>query len=713
MSIANKNLEVHRQPKVTRLDQGRLRVERWLRIKDRKHGLKASLTLELFGGFDLLDGEVADSALAHEKYAGYAFTNCRLVAENTDEVFIQGGQSFRVLHQTYETLTSHWALEISDKAGSTESGLRTLTRVELARPGTSLPYGEDDVGVATVDTPLYAHSFPNAAINRSYPVVGSYDGKSAYSESESGGSPSGVSIIWNSSDGSWMVLSDTGFLLYKCSDDVATPDLCGQWLDVNNGDAPVEGAVVAGKTLTLAHVGDDSDDRRARCLTRWMEPGVLSRTEDKVGSQNAVVIEAFIEVPAEGGHTLAKEVESNYEGAVTRRYTFLKSNTILSREKDLVGSQQAETIQVFDPAADPTPANGGIKGRTRESDVDGVPTTAYTFLKPSVLRSSTSYRNNGMLEIRTEQAFNQTPGTPLGFVLVGSAEGDVDGVPTRNYEFAKGDGEIRRVTRKGEAGIEYLDITYLTAPGAAQPTPVGAGDILTVGKTEATGHLIWTFSNIDDSAYDGSSLIDSITAQKDGALVVVRSAWNQDPDVVDLSGYYQTSKKTKLTDGGKKTVLGTWVKPPANYTEKQTVNFKAPGWAEIPINELVLTAGVSNPYVATISHTFTTTPATAPTMYKIEAWASFQLNYKYDDADGKERHYFATRELPGYLGNDSWAGSNSSWAGQDTKSGVATISSNPSAMPSGPQNIGFVTPKYLSSITGQTVYRNTTTTITL
>lgn len=350
--------------------------------------------------------------------------------------------------------------------------------------------------------------------------------------------------------------------------------------------------------------------------------------------------------------------------------------------------------------------------RIEEDPTDAAHRIVLHYMEPGILRTTENKQNNGKLTVQSITAWKDTPATPDGFVYVGSEASNTAGAPTRTYRYAKGEGEIRRITRKGEAGIEYLDITYLTAPDGDQPTPADAGDILTVGKTEATGHLVWTFNNIDDSDYDGSALVDSITAQKDGAIVVVRSAWNTDPDVADLTGYYQTSKKTKLTSGGKKTVLGTWVKPPANYSETQTINFKAPGWADVSGSELVLTAGVSNPYAATISHTFTTTAATAPTLYSIAAWASFQINYKYLDADGKEKHYFDSQELPGYLGNSGWAGT-SAWAGQDVEIGAATVISDPVSAPTGNQNLSFVAAKYLTSITGQTVYRNTTTTITL
>jgi hypothetical protein len=233
---------------------------------------------------------------------------------------------------------------------------------------------------------------------------------------------------------------------------------------------------------------------------------------------------------------------------------------------------------------------------------------------------------------------------------------------------------------------------------------------LTVSKSEESGYLLWQLSAVDDSGYNGQSLVDSITAQRDGAITVMRSAWNEDPDETGLSGYYQTSKKTTLQDGGKSTVLGTWVKPPTDYSEKQATNFKKPGLVEISGNELVFTPGVSKQYISTVSHAFTTTVGASPTMYTIAAWSAFRLNFKASD-DGE--HYFESKEFPEYLGAGSWAGSNSDWAGRDVDSGSATLSSNPTTVPTGIQNIDFNSTKYLSSITGESVFRSTTVNITL
>lgn len=336
--------------------------------------------------------------------------------------------------------------------------------------------------------------------------------------------------------------------------------------------------------------------------------------------------------------------------------------------------------------------------------------------EPGIVSTSTRPRNNGKLTIRTIEAFAQTPSTPSGYIKVNEAENNVEGITTRQYSYAKGEGEIRRRTRKGEAGIDYIQVQYLTGPNANEPTIVlDAGppevtlDATTVVKSEENGYRLWVINGVDDSDYNGESLVDSITAQRDGAIVYVRSAWDQNPTApgTESQGYFNTKKKTKLLDGGKKTVLMTWVKKPASYTEKKSMNFKLPGAVSFNGDRLNFAPGVRNSFVATISHTFTTTAADAPDMYKINQWAALDLKF----VDGG-KHYFKTEEFPGYLGVGDLVG-NASWAGKDVDNLVALLSSDPSSTPTGPQNIDFDSSPYLTSISGTMVYRNTTVTITL
>jgi len=150
MSIANNRLTSHRQPKITRLLEGRLQVERWFRIEaDVDPKGDSRLTARIFGGYGLLDG-TTDTTFEKTEFPDSAFADCRLIEENTDEQFTQSGKSFHILYQKYQTLTAEWALKDEDKEAGEKNGLRTLTRQEVALASSAAPYDEDDVGVETI-----------------------------------------------------------------------------------------------------------------------------------------------------------------------------------------------------------------------------------------------------------------------------------------------------------------------------------------------------------------------------------------------------------------------------------------------------------------------------------------------------------------------------------------------------------------------------------
>jgi hypothetical protein len=168
----------------------------------------------------------------------------------------------------------------------------------------------------------------------------------------------------------------------------------------------------------------------------FLKPSVLSQSTDKVGSQLAITIESFSEVPATpSGYSIANEQTSDVGGIPTMRYTFLKAG-ILSQSNDYVGSQLAENIEVFSPTVEPTPTNGAaVLGNKSTSNVGGIPTVRYTFLVPSVL-SESSDKVGSQLAI-TVEAFNKTPATPTGYVVASKQTSDVEGIPTTRYTFLK------------------------------------------------------------------------------------------------------------------------------------------------------------------------------------------------------------------------------------------------------------------------------------
>jgi hypothetical protein len=197
--------------------------------------------------------------------------------------------------------------------------------------------------------------------------------------------------------------------------------------------------VVDGKTYYLANVQEvESTESLVKLNTVWLQAGILSRSEDLVGSQKAEVVEAFVAIPtATLGGVLANKQESNVGGVPTFRYTFLKPS-ILSTSEDKVGSQKAQTIEAFNLI--PNAPSGYSLANEQESNVDGIKTRRYTFLKPSVLSQSED-KVGSQLAI-TIQAFNQTPTTPAGYSLANEQINDFEGIPTRSFTFLKNDVQL-------------------------------------------------------------------------------------------------------------------------------------------------------------------------------------------------------------------------------------------------------------------------------
>ena len=144
---------------------------------------------------------------------------------------------------------------------------------------------------------------------------------------------------------------------------------------------------VGGDTLTLGAFKIDETDAKWSLTETWLGAGTLSQSEDKVGSQLAIVIEAFGETPSTPvGYSLA---------------------------------------------------------RTDVSDFEGISTNRYTFLKPSVLSRSIQTKSNGKLILETVEAFDETPtADTAGAVQIGNDVSNVEGIPTRRYTFAKDAGQI-------------------------------------------------------------------------------------------------------------------------------------------------------------------------------------------------------------------------------------------------------------------------------
>jgi hypothetical protein len=219
------------------------------------------------------------------------------------------------------------------------------------------------------------------------------------------------------------------------------------------GDVGTTNAGGSNTTFILAKSDlKDSGAFAELTLTFFKQGTVLSVTEDKVGSQNAVVNEVFnpasesitgvdTDNSALSGYSEADRTESNYDGIKTIRVRFLKNNVTLQTTEDKVGSQLAIVKETFNGTPS-TPSGYSIADESI-SNVDGVPTRRFRFLKNNVTLSTSEDKIGSQLAI-VKEVFNGTPSTPSGYSIADEQESNIDGIPTRRFRFLKNDVVLSR-----------------------------------------------------------------------------------------------------------------------------------------------------------------------------------------------------------------------------------------------------------------------------
>jgi len=188
----------------------------------------------------------------------------------------------------------------------------------------------------------------------------------------------------------------------------------------------VVGVTALGTSEILASSKIEDNGAFAELTETYIEAGILSRTEDFVGSQDSLVIEAIGPDPSTpSGFSLASKQESNYEGFQTNRFTFLKDDVQLSQTEDKVGSQLAISQQWFNPSADKTLAGYSLASKNI-SDFEGIETVEYRFLKDNVMLSEAK-DFIGSQKVISQQWFNPSDDkTIAGYSLASRNKSDLD-----------------------------------------------------------------------------------------------------------------------------------------------------------------------------------------------------------------------------------------------------------------------------------------------
>ncbi len=181
--------------------------------------------------------------------------------------------------------------------------------------------------------------------------------------------------------------------------------------------------------------------------------------------------------------------------------------------------------------------------------MQGIPTRRHTFLKPNVISRSISTRNQGKLIIEAVEAFG-TSLTPTantsGAVQIGESISDVEGIPTRRFTFAKGDGSIRTSTRPGR-----IDGTKEVTVVSNGTEVVPDGVLISRVETSQDGYSQFTNTCIQ------GDIVGVKTTYKDVVQVEVPGEVNCTSISVSSGGISGTIAVPEVTPRRRKTIAAT------------------------------------------------------------------------------------------------------------------------------------------------------------
>lgn len=132
MGLGNRRWKQYGAPEIEKLYNDRIRVTRRFHVSNERDLYDDTLETEAFEAFNELDGEQYGTSAA-ETRPERAFDDCRLVDQ---QVIYLPQQERELLQKVYETLTDTFVEEVPEQIDFEMNGLRRVTRVLIANPGT-------------------------------------------------------------------------------------------------------------------------------------------------------------------------------------------------------------------------------------------------------------------------------------------------------------------------------------------------------------------------------------------------------------------------------------------------------------------------------------------------------------------------------------------------------------------------------------------------
>ena len=301
-------------------------------------------------------------------------------------------------------------------------------------------------------------------------------------------------------------------------------------------------------TCILANYEVNDTDSYREVTEVYIQAGTLSETEDKVGSQLSIVKETFASTPpAISGYSIANEQESNVDGISTKRFTFLKNNVQLSQSEDKVGSQLSISQQWFNPSEDKTVSGYSLSSQNT-SDFEGIKTIEYRFLKEDV-QLSQSEDEVGSQNSITEEWFEPSASrkTKTNYSLARKEESNIEGIPTERYTFLKNN--VVLSVSEDRVGSQLAITNEVFKPSNDAFSGKNVSGVALSGYSEASREKS-NFEGIPTLRYRflKNNVVLSETEDKVGSqLSIVKEVFNGVPGIP--AGYSTASEQESNVDG--------------------------------------------------------------------------------------------------------------------------------------------------------------------
>jgi len=406
---------------------------------------------------------------------------------------------------TYETLTASWVEDKDEDTDYELNGLKKVSRTFVALTGTTY---DKVVGTSTIDsngTTLYLAVFKIEETDAKWSLSeiwleagelnreeNSEDAKGAISITQIGGCPEapvGYTVV-NESKNDTQGFETCSRTFYKNDSELSrSNDYIGSQLsEVIEVFSPTAEPIPTNGTAVLGNKSTSNVDGISTIRYTFLVPSVLSETEDNIGSQKAIVIEAFDKTPAApSGYILANEQVSDFEGIKTKRFTFLKPS-ILSLQQELIGGTTTVVVEAFSKTE--AQVNSEISAITDnhllvskdESDFDGIKTTQFRY-NIDVVEIIDFSENNLLVIQETELSINNFTTGIIGtttkshsgktLYLGGETIDNNNSIKTRIRKWFEA-GLLSETFRTADDGLVNYTRVWLKEVGTSPAIPAGS-----------------------------------------------------------------------------------------------------------------------------------------------------------------------------------------------------------------------------------------------